>query len=133
MATHLVNFSMHGDELQKAYEQVLDPSSPSNWALFGYFRNSSDLCVQATGSGGLQELADEFDDSKIQYAFVRIKEPRSQLLKCVFISWCGEVCGPAFSHCWVRFLVITSCTFTIDRLLFGSSPSSCYTLPSFRI
>ncbi|KAI8618837.1 hypothetical protein BC830DRAFT_1106842 [Chytriomyces sp. MP71] len=51
---------------------------------------SSDLKVLGSGDGGLEELAEEWDDSKILYAFARVVEPISNLPKCVFISWCGD-------------------------------------------
>ncbi|KAI8901258.1 hypothetical protein BC833DRAFT_578565 [Globomyces pollinis-pini] len=43
-----------------------------------------------TGDGGLEELQEEFEGGKIQYAFARVVEPISQLPKFILISWCGE-------------------------------------------
>jgi drebrin-like protein len=40
--------------------------------------------------GGLQEIYDEFEGSKIQYGFCRVLEPTSQLPKFVLICWCGD-------------------------------------------
>jgi len=37
--------------------------------------------------GGLEELEDEFNDGKIQYAFVRIIDPNTELPKLVLIGW----------------------------------------------
>ncbi|CAE6507099.1 unnamed protein product [Rhizoctonia solani] len=51
---------------------------------------SNDLKVQDTGSGGLEALEEEFSDGKMQYAFVRVKDPNSQLNKFVQINWCGD-------------------------------------------
>ena len=42
------------------------------------------------GEGGLEELKDEFEEGKIQYAFARVTEPVSNLPKFVFIGWCGD-------------------------------------------
>jgi len=39
--------------------------------------------------GGLEELQEEFNESKIQYAFSKVIEPGSGLPKYVFISWVG--------------------------------------------
>lgn len=40
-----------------------------------------------TGSGGLEELEDEFNDGKVQFAFCRVKDPNTKLDKFVLISW----------------------------------------------
>ncbi|CAO3642663.1 unnamed protein product [Cunninghamella echinulata] len=39
--------------------------------------------------GGLEELYDEFNDGKVQYALARVIDPNSQLPKIVFVGWCG--------------------------------------------
>ncbi|KAF9917155.1 hypothetical protein BX616_001796 [Lobosporangium transversale] len=88
-----VNFTTHSHELRAAYEAVLRPADPKNgdnWAMFGYDKGTNDLKVLGRGSGGLEELQDEFMDGKMQYAFVRIVDPYSQLNKFVLIAWCGE-------------------------------------------
>ncbi|KAG0366339.1 hypothetical protein BGZ54_005518, partial [Gamsiella multidivaricata] len=85
-----VNFASHGHDLKDAYEAIIRPSDPKNgdnWALFGYDKGSNDLTVLERGNGGLEELQDEFVDGKIQYAFVRIADPNSQLNKFVLIAW----------------------------------------------
>ncbi|KAG0265139.1 hypothetical protein BGZ95_003414 [Linnemannia exigua] len=88
-----VNFTTYGHELKAAYEDILRPANPqggNNWALFGYDKGTNDLKVLGQGSGGLEELEDEFADGKIQYAFVRLVDPYSLLNKFVLIAWCGD-------------------------------------------
>ncbi|KAF9100950.1 hypothetical protein BGX29_006123 [Mortierella sp. GBA35] len=88
-----VNFTTYGRELKAAYEDILRPADPqggNNWALFGYDKGSNDLKVLSQGSGGLEELEEEFLDGKIQYAFVRVVDKYSQLKKFVLIGWCGD-------------------------------------------
>ena len=85
-----VNFTAHGHDLRAAYEAILRPADPQtsdNWAMFGYDKGSNDLKVLGQGSGGLEELEDEFADGKIQYAFVRIIDPNTQLNKFILIGW----------------------------------------------
>ncbi|KAJ3320024.1 hypothetical protein HDV06_005758 [Boothiomyces sp. JEL0866] len=84
-----INFSTHSAELQQAYNSILDQSNPINWAMFSYGQGQ-ELKVTGTGDGGLEELKDEFEGSKIQYAFARVFEQLSGLPKFVLISWCGE-------------------------------------------
>ncbi|GJJ68316.1 drebrin-like protein [Entomortierella parvispora] len=91
--SHLVNLSTYGHDLKAAYDSILRPSDPKNgdnWALFGYDKGTNDLKVLGHGSGGLEELEDEFVDGKIQYAFVRIIDPNSELNKFILIAWCGD-------------------------------------------
>lgn len=41
----------------------------------------------AAGSGGLEEIEDEFNDGKVMYGFVRVKDANSSLPKFVLICW----------------------------------------------
>lgn len=56
-------------------------------ALFGYDGQSNDLKVVSTGDGGLDELVDEMNSSKIMYAFLKVTDPQTSLHKYVFINW----------------------------------------------
>ncbi|KAJ1566329.1 hypothetical protein HK405_010238, partial [Cladochytrium tenue] len=77
-------------DVADAYQAVLAAAADAEpWALFSYDRNFADLHVAATGQG-LDDLADEWDDNLVQYAFARVVEPTSRLPKFVFVSWCGE-------------------------------------------
>lgn len=59
-------------------------------ALFGYEGQTNDLKVVSTGSDGLEEMIEEFSSGKIMYAFVKIKDTKTSLDKCVLINWQGE-------------------------------------------
>ena len=48
---HHINLSTFGNELADAYNKVVSSSTSTNWALFGYDKNTNDLRV--TGTGGL--------------------------------------------------------------------------------
>ncbi|KAI8926941.1 hypothetical protein BC831DRAFT_454426 [Entophlyctis helioformis] len=85
-----INFSAHSADLSRAYEQVLSAGDPTNWAIFSYDRGSNDLKLFGSGDGGLEELKDEFEEGKIQYAFAKVVEPISGLPKYVLICWCGD-------------------------------------------
>lgn len=85
-----VNFTTHGHDLKSTYESILRPADPkasNNWAMFGYDKGTNDLKVLGQGDGGLEELEDEFMDGKIQYAFVRIIDPNTELNKFILIAW----------------------------------------------
>lgn len=87
-----LDFSTYSAEIQEAHRNVLN--NQANWAIFSYGPNT-ELKFIESGDGGLEELKDEFEGSKIQYAFARVVEPISQLPRFVLISWvrCVNQCG----------------------------------------
>jgi drebrin-like protein len=81
--------NLSAPDIRQAYESVLNGSS--DYLILTYEKGlSNDLRVQAKGSGDLDDVAEEFSDGRIQYAFVRVKDPNTQLPKFVIINWCGE-------------------------------------------
>ncbi len=51
---------------------------------------SNVLELQNTGSGGLEELVEEFEDGKVQYGFCKVVDTNSGLPKFILIGWCGD-------------------------------------------
>ena len=102
-----LNLSINGPSIRSSYESVIraansTSSSPTDvrWALFSVqaplvnaFQDSGNkesvLKVDGTGSGELDELIEDFSEGRIQFAFVRVKDPNSGLPKNVLIAWCG--------------------------------------------
>ncbi|KAL2154136.1 hypothetical protein VTH82DRAFT_2812 [Thermothelomyces myriococcoides] len=102
-----LNLSINGPSIKSSYSGVinapaLSSSSPTaaRWALFtvqaplvSAFQNTgakeSILKVESTGDGELADLVEEFNEGRIQFAFVRVKDPNSGLPKNVLIAWCG--------------------------------------------
>ena len=106
MAT--LNTSSNGPSIKRSYENVVNsppPKSPqaasptfAQWAVFtvaaplvSAFQHDagkeSVLKVQTTGEGELADLIDEFSDGRIQFAFVKVKDPNTSLPKNVLIAW----------------------------------------------
>ncbi|KAL1603676.1 actin binding protein [Paraconiothyrium brasiliense] len=106
-----LNTSSNGPNIKRSYENVVNSPPPSGsqansptfgqWAVFtvaaplvSAFQNDggkeSVLKVQTTGEGELADLIDEFSDGRIQFAFVKVKDPNTSLPKNVLIAWCGE-------------------------------------------
>ncbi|KAJ2397658.1 actin binding protein [Coemansia sp. RSA 2603] len=85
-----LDLSAHAAEITSTHQRILASDSSISWAVYGFDRGGTTLNVQATGSDGLEELAEEFDDGKVQFAFARVQDPNTQLAKFVFISWCGQ-------------------------------------------
>ncbi|KAK4180428.1 putative Drebrin-like protein [Triangularia setosa] len=101
-----LNLSTNGVAIKNSYQGVingtLSSTSPTaaRWALFtvqapllNAFQNTgskeSVLKVETTGDGELADLVEDFNEGRIQFAFVRVKDPNSGLPKNVFIAWCG--------------------------------------------
>jgi len=110
MAT--LNLSINGPSISKSYQSIVNAPPPSGpaaasstygqWAVFSVsaplanaFQQDSGnkesvLKVQSTGEGDLIDLIDEFSDGRIQFAYVKVKDPNTGLPKSVLIAWCGE-------------------------------------------
>ncbi|KAM7214676.1 hypothetical protein V8F06_009926 [Rhypophila decipiens] len=102
-----LNLSINGPSIKSSYNGVINgPPISSNsptfaqWALFSVqapllsaFQDSgakeSILKVQSTGDGELSDLVEDFNEGRIQFAFVKVKDPNSGLPKNVLIAWCG--------------------------------------------
>ncbi|EOD49745.1 Neutrophil cytosol factor 2 p67phox [Neofusicoccum parvum] len=106
-----LNTSTNGPTIRRSYEGVVNGALPSGaaaasptygqWALFSVSAplanafqadtgKESVLKVQTTGEGELADLIDELSDGRIQFAFVKVKDPNTGLPKNVLIAWCGE-------------------------------------------
>ncbi|KAA8908643.1 hypothetical protein FN846DRAFT_906069 [Sphaerosporella brunnea] len=95
-------------EIGRSYQKIVTgpaPTKPSptyaQWAVFSvsaplqnaFVQSSakaSILKVQTAGEGELEEVIEEFNDGKVQFAFVKVKDPNTGLPKFVLICWCGE-------------------------------------------
>ncbi|KAH7639023.1 drebrin-like protein b-like protein [Dermatophagoides farinae] len=88
-----INFYKNHDQIVSAYKEVLDAKCSTNWAIFGYDKQSNDLALVAKGDTGLQELQNELSQSKILYAFCEVKDDSLNLRRYLLINWQGE-CAP---------------------------------------
>ncbi|KAK7426876.1 actin binding protein [Neonectria magnoliae] len=102
-----LNLSINGPSIKSSYNGVVNGPAPSSdspthaqWALFSVqapllnaFQDSgakeSILKVQGTGDGELADLIEDFSEGRIQFAFVKVKDPNSGLPKSILIAWCG--------------------------------------------
>jgi hypothetical protein len=102
-----LNLSTNGPSIKSSYAGVINGPAPSSaspthaqWALFSVqaplmnaFQDSgskeSILKVQSTGEGELVDLFEDFNEGRIQFGFVKVKDPNSGLPKFVLIAWCG--------------------------------------------
>ncbi|KAG0124710.1 hypothetical protein HOY82DRAFT_617655 [Tuber indicum] len=96
-------------EIGRSYQTLVN-SPPANkpsatfaqWAVFtvstplvnafvaASASKASVLKVHSTAEGELEDLIEEFNDGKVQFAFVKVKDANTGLAKFVLIAWCGE-------------------------------------------
>ncbi|TPX17400.1 uncharacterized protein E0L32_003043 [Thyridium curvatum] len=102
-----LNLSINGPSIKSSYQGVVNATLPSSssstfahWALFtvqaplmNAFQDSaakeSILKVQDTGEGEIDELIEDFNEGRIQFAYLKVKDPNTGLPKNVLIAWCG--------------------------------------------
>lgn len=103
-----VNLSKNKAQILDAWKKVTENEDGYDWALFGYEGKSFDLKVvsfrsfflffiyfstkknivkDSIGCGGLEQVVDELNEGKIQYAFVRIHDPNTGLVKFLLINF----------------------------------------------
>lgn len=85
-----VNLEKYKDEMLDAWKEVVEDKSPNDWVLYTYAGQTYDLKVASKGDGGIDELAEDLNSSKIMYAFCRVNDPKTSLPKNVLINWQGE-------------------------------------------
>eukprot|EP00270_Netrium_digitus_P001684 TRINITY_DN1184_c0_g1_i1.p1 TRINITY_DN1184_c0_g1~~TRINITY_DN1184_c0_g1_i1.p1 ORF type:complete len:224 (-),score=40.86 TRINITY_DN1184_c0_g1_i1:244-915(-) len=80
----------------EAYRSVFADESPETWCWLGYQGNN--LVPAGRGTGGIQEMIAEVDDSKILYGFLRLNKTDdggdSKRVKFVYLTWVGESASP---------------------------------------
>ncbi|KAL0994438.1 hypothetical protein UPYG_G00122300 [Umbra pygmaea] len=85
-----VNLSKNRLALLTAYQDVINETSTTDWALYTYDGDSNDLTVASSGAGGLPEITVTFDNGRVMYGFCSLKEPTAALPRYVLINWVGE-------------------------------------------
>jgi len=81
------------DNCKVALAAVRKDGDPTNWAAFTWENsNSFHLVVQATGTGGAEEIKAQLHDDKVVYVIVRKIEQidNSEAVKFCYIRWLGE-------------------------------------------
>nr|XP_057942336.1 drebrin isoform X3 [Doryrhamphus excisus] len=85
-----VNLAKNRLTLLTAYQDVIDETSDTDWALYTYEDDSNDLTLASSGGGGLAEITLTFDSGRVMYGFCSVKEPNAALPRYILINWVGE-------------------------------------------
>lgn len=76
-------------ELLQAVADVRNPASETTWLVLCYKGNNK-LVVQETGSGGIEDLAEELDEGNVSFALLRVADPVDEkLVKMVQVMYVG--------------------------------------------
>ncbi|KAG7515901.1 drebrin isoform X3 [Solea senegalensis] len=85
-----VNLGKNRLTLLTAYQDVIDETTDTDWALFTYEDDSDDLTLAASGGGGLAQITLTFDISRVMYGFCSLKEATAALPRYILINWVGD-------------------------------------------
>ncbi|XP_028270448.1 drebrin-like protein A [Parambassis ranga] len=91
MSTQTVNLDTYSLSLLTAKEDILNPRSSTNWALFAYDGITNKLKLADSGVGGVTELAEKFHVSKPQYGLCKVGSMETAgAPRIAMISWVGQ-------------------------------------------
>ncbi|XP_049447326.1 drebrin isoform X2 [Epinephelus fuscoguttatus] len=85
-----VNLGKNRLALLTAYQDVIDETSDTDWALYTYEDESNDLTMASSGGGGLAEITLTFDSARVMYGFCSLKDPSAALPRYILINWVGD-------------------------------------------
>uniref|UniRef100_A0A1A8RTB3 Uncharacterized protein n=1 Tax=Nothobranchius rachovii TaxID=451742 RepID=A0A1A8RTB3_9TELE len=90
MSRQTVNLDTYSLSLLTAKEDILNPRSSTNWALFAYDGVTNKLKLADSGAGGVAELAEKFHISKPQYGLCKISSVEGTAPEIAMIIWVGQ-------------------------------------------
>lgn len=90
-------------DIATQYQQIVSGGS-TEWMVLSYDKGSNDLKVQATGDSGLEEMFEEFKESRSVYVYVLQKRDRPRTKDAQ--ADCGRVgCNMGSSASRIRMYV----------------------------
>lgn len=84
-----IDLSTNSKKLQGAYDSVVQGDGLTTYAVFEVTK-SGVADVSNTGSGSLDEFIEEFHDGQVQFGFVRVTVPGSDVFKNILLGWCPD-------------------------------------------
>ncbi|XP_073322258.1 uncharacterized protein [Pagrus major] len=90
MSTRTVNLDTYSLSLLTAKEDILNPRSSTNWAIFTYDGFTNKLKLADSGAGGVAELAGKFHIAKPQYGLCKVGSVETGGPRIALISWVGQ-------------------------------------------
>ncbi|XP_068560024.1 drebrin [Cebidichthys violaceus] len=90
MSSQTVNLDTYSLSLLTAKEDILNPRSSTNWAIFTYDGITNKLKLADSGAGGVAELAGKFHIAKPQYGLCKVGSVETGGPRIAMISWVGQ-------------------------------------------
>ncbi|KAF3695899.1 Drebrin Developmentally-regulated brain protein [Channa argus] len=90
MSKQTVNLDTYSLSLLTAKEDILNPRSSTNWALFAYDGVTNKVKLADSGAGGVAELAGKFHISKAQYGLCKLESKETGGPRIAMINWVGQ-------------------------------------------
>lgn len=90
MSSQTVNLDTYSLSLLTAKEDIINPRSSTNWAVFTYDGFTNKLKLADSGAGGVAELAGKFHISKPQYGLCKVGSAETGGPRIAMISWVGQ-------------------------------------------
>ncbi|KAM6944029.1 uncharacterized protein PEZ65_001954 [Lycodopsis pacificus] len=90
MSSQTVNLDTYSLSLLTAKEDILNPRSSTNWAIFTYDGITNKLKLADSGAGGVAELAGKFHIAKPQYGLCKVGSAETGGPRIAMISWVGQ-------------------------------------------
>ncbi|XP_029018281.1 drebrin isoform X2 [Betta splendens] len=90
MSARPVNLDTYSLSLLTAKEDIVNPRSSTNWALFAYDGVTNNLKLADSGAGGAAELAAKFHVSRPEYGLCKIQTAETGSPRIALFSWVGQ-------------------------------------------
>uniref|UniRef100_A0A674DSM6 Si:dkey-40c11.2 n=1 Tax=Salmo trutta TaxID=8032 RepID=A0A674DSM6_SALTR len=84
-----INLDTYSLSLLTAKEDILNPRSSTNWALFTYDGATNNLKLADSGAGGVVELSEKFIIARPQYGLCRVGSAEVGGPRVAMICWVG--------------------------------------------
>ncbi|XP_041756243.2 drebrin-like protein B isoform X2 [Coregonus clupeaformis] len=84
-----INLDTYSLSLLTAKEDILNPRSSTNWALFTYNGTTNNLKLADSGAGGVVELSGKFHIARPQYGLCRVGSAEVGGPRVAMICWVG--------------------------------------------
>ncbi|XP_028660493.1 uncharacterized protein si:dkey-40c11.2 [Erpetoichthys calabaricus] len=85
-----IDLDTYSLSLITAKEDIQNPRSSTNWALFSYEGFTNKVKLTDSGAGGVAELAEKFQSSRAQYGLCGVDTPGHGQPMLVMINWIGD-------------------------------------------
>ncbi|XP_049322010.1 titin homolog isoform X1 [Astyanax mexicanus] len=85
-----INLDTYNLSLITAKEDVLNPRTSTNWALFAYDGVTNRLKLADSGAGGVSEIVDKLHPRRPLYGLCRVDQPKTTRTHIAMIIWVGK-------------------------------------------